>query len=76
MEAKKEQAGRSSRTKAGRRVLLGLMILGALTLGGPGCEPTVPCLEHNQVCYSDDECCSEFCNYWPEMDYPRWGLCL
>ncbi len=58
-----------------RRVLLAVALLGTGLLGAPGCEPTGPCLGRNYVCRWDDECCSEFCNYWPHSD-PRMGLCL
>jgi hypothetical protein len=61
--------------RAGRRILLGVMILGTFTLSGAGCEPTGPCIGRKRVCWWDDQCCSGICSYWPDTDPPT-GLCL
>jgi len=59
-----------------RRILLGVTLLGTLVLGGTNCEePTGPCLGPNRVCSRHEQCCSEFCNFWPHSD-PLMGLCL
>lgn len=75
-EFRSAAAGCSRVRRVVRRVLLGVTLLGTLLLGGTSCEePTGPCLGRNRVCLRHEQCCSEFCNFWPHSD-PLQGLCL